>query len=126
MGRDTVISRYTREEAIDDGALVDVTEWASAKTGFMGGFTCSVVFTRALMTAVEAIPTAAKGMQDIRGRAHEVLFLSSLALCGATKRGENLAHFRLTLPRAGTRQKLVILRVVADDDGVTIGFPEDF
>ena len=31
------IYRYTRAQAIDDGVLVDLTEWASATTGFHGG-----------------------------------------------------------------------------------------
>ena len=29
---------YTRRQALEDGVLVNVTEWASGETGFLGGF----------------------------------------------------------------------------------------
>ena len=31
------ISIYTRAQAIEDGTLIDLTEWASADKGFIGG-----------------------------------------------------------------------------------------
>lgn len=114
------ISVYTRAQAIADGVLVDVTEWASAEKGFHGGFRCPVAFTANLWAAIDR-KTA---HQDTRGRAHDVLWMSSLALRGATKRGENQTGFKVLLQVA--RTKAQILRVVADGDGVTIGFPADF
>ena len=43
------ISIYTREQAIEDGVLVDVTEWAgSGPNGMLGGFSVPVAMTRAL------------------------------------------------------------------------------
>jgi hypothetical protein len=115
-----VISVYTREQAIEDGILVDVTEWGSSTKGFMGGFTCPVVFTRSLWDAVET-KTAS---QDTRGRAHDVLFMASLALKAAFARKLDGTNFQLLL-RVGRQQKQT-LRAVADGDGVTIGFPTDF
>jgi hypothetical protein len=48
------ISIYTREQAIEDGALVDVTEWASSgANGMLGGLTVPVVMTRALWWVVD-------------------------------------------------------------------------
>src|SRR5712691_13345787 len=47
------ISAYTREQAIADGVLVDVTEWASADKGFIGGFTCPVALTAGVWALVE-------------------------------------------------------------------------
>jgi type I site-specific restriction endonuclease len=35
-----VIYTYTRKQAIEDGVLVDLTEWASADKGFMGATPC--------------------------------------------------------------------------------------
>lgn len=126
-----VIHTYTRAEAIADGMLCDVTEWASAETGFLGGFRCPVAVTAAAWHAIEAIPPALEGVADVRGRAHDVLYLASLALRGAMARDESRARFRVILPRAGERGRYVTLLVDASagDDGgavVTIGFPEDF
>ena len=126
FGKAEVISCYTREQAIADGELVDMSEWGSAAKGFHGGFTCPVVFTRALWVAVEAIPESLKGIADVRGRAHDVLWVASLALRGALKREDDRAAFDVVLPYRGTRQRKQRLSVVADGDGVTIGFPEDF
>ncbi len=71
----TVIVRYTRRQALADGTLVDVTEWASSRE-MMGGFRIPVAMT----TAVWAMVEAPKGStQDTRGRAHDVLWMASLA-----------------------------------------------
>lgn len=121
-----VIISYTREDALEDGVLVDVTEWASGSKGFHGGFVCPVAITRALWDAIEAIPASLKGAADVRGRAHDVLFLASLALKGALASDHESAGFVVILPSAGTRQRNRRLRVVVDGDGVTIGFPDDF
>lgn len=125
------ISIYTREQAIEDGVLVDVTEWASADKGFIGGFTCPVAITSAVWTLVDI--DSKKGnrtCQSTRGRAHDVLFMASLAVRSAVAArrlsqsdadGTITRAFKLRLGR-----KNEILRVVLDGDGVTIGFPSDF
>jgi len=105
------ISTYTRAQGIEDGVLVDVTEWASPQQ-MMGGFTVPVAMTAALWAKVEA----PKGsLQDTRGRAHDVLWLASLAV----RRGREYYKVKL-----GNRAP--VLRVVVDGDGVTIGYPDDF
>lgn len=114
-----IISVYTRAQAIDDGVLVDMTEWASREKGFFGGYTCPVAMTAELFAEVKVEGTKKSG--DTRGRAHDVLFLSSLALKGAMRRNEQSARFVVKLGR-----KNHVVRVVADGDGVTIGFPENF
>lgn len=113
------VSVYSRAQAIEDGVLVDVTEWASAKNGFIGGFTCPVAFTAAVWALVE-VP-AVKGFQDTRGRAHDVLWMGSLALRSALKRSEDRARFVVKIGNRNHRPMIVI-----DSDGVTIGLPEDF
>lgn len=114
-----VISVYTRAQAIEDGELVDMTEWASRDKGFFGGYTCPVAITRALFAEVKVEGTKKSG--DTRGRAHDVLFLSSLAIKGAFRRNEQSARFVVKLGR-----KNHVLRVVADGDGITIGYPSCF
>jgi hypothetical protein len=114
------ISVYTRAQAIEDGALADVTEWASAERGFHGGFTCPVAMTAKLWAAVDGRKPR---LQDTRGRAHDVLWMASLALRGLARRGESSGCFRVALQVGRTRNQ--VLRVVADGDGVTVGFRED-
>lgn len=123
------ICSYTREQAIEDGELVDVTEWASAEKGFHGGFTIPVALTRSAWAAIEMIPTALEGIADVRGRAHDVLWMASLA----TRRtnGESRVGFKVILPSKGTRtrNRTLFVDIGPGDAGepvVTIGFSEDF
>ncbi len=73
---DVVIHRYTRKQAIDDGVLVDVTEWASPRE-MMGGFRIPVAMTAAVWGHVQAPEDSC---ESTRGRAHDVLW-------GALERG---------------------------------------
>jgi hypothetical protein len=114
-----VISVYTRAQAIEDGELIDMTEWASADKGFHGGFTCPVAMTRALWSVVQVEGTNRSG--DTRGRAHDVLWMASLALRRALRAEQDRARFSVKLGRSR-----VYLLAVIDGDGVTIGQPEDF
>jgi hypothetical protein len=124
-----VISTYTRQDALSDGELIDVTEWASNKTGFLGGFKIPVAFTGALFRTLEEIPPGAG--EDLRGRAHDVLFMAA----GAARRQENRElsriYFDVLIPNA--LDALVVHSLIMDigpgDNGepvLTIGFPEDF
>lgn len=130
-----IISSYSREQALSDGVLVDMTEWASVEKGFMGGFACRVAMTAALWAKVQAPKNST---QDTRGRAHDVLWMALLAVRREVRRrgwdSESQAvsaalglgcmiqtHYKVRLGR-----KNEILRAVLDGDGVTIGFPEDF
>ena len=120
------ISIYTREQAIDDGVLVDVTEWASASKGFFGGFTAPVAMTREVWTLVDI--DSKKGnrtYQSTRGRAHDVLFMASLAvrrtlhklnqIQGQRDRDLVRAIFKVRIGR-----KNEVLVATLDGDGVTI------
>ena len=66
-----VIYRYTRAQAIDDGVLVDLTEWAG-ETGFTIPVACTVAVWNQHITPSEA--TRALGQSE-RGRAHDVLWM---------------------------------------------------
>lgn len=100
-----VISTYTRAQAIDDGFLVDVTEWASADKGFIGGFKCPVAVTREVWADIERCPK----MQDVRGRAHDVLWMASLAARG---NGSSSAKLFSVIMQVG-RTKRQIYKMVA-------------
>ena len=90
-----IISSYTRAEAIDDGVLIDLTEWASSSKGFMGGFTVPVACTAAVFADIENIPPSQRH-QDIRGRTHDMLFMASLA-CRRTRGDADRIAFKFIM-----------------------------
>ena len=68
---DEVIYSYTREQALEDGTLVDVSDQAKDV-----GMTVPTVVTPGVMAEV-AVPKGLEGMQDERGRLHDVLWMAS-------------------------------------------------
>ena len=76
-----VVFRYTREQAIEDGVLVDLTEWAK-ETGFKIPVACTAAVWHELITPPEQ---ARAWGQSERGRAHDVLWM----LFCAIKRGKS-------------------------------------
>lgn len=86
---DVVVFRYTRARALEDGVLLDVSEWASPRE-MMGGFTIPVAFTSAVWALVE---TAEGSRGCTRARAQDVLLLASLtARSGRTHFGVRLGN----------------------------------
>ena len=66
-----VISAYSRAQAIDDGVLVDLTEWAKET-----GFTIPVACTEAVWSGYIEPPAKVAGLgQSERGRAHDLLWM---------------------------------------------------
>jgi hypothetical protein len=112
------ISVYTRAQAIQDGVLHDVSEWASARE-MLGGFTVPVAFTAAVWAACK--PSRADSVESARGRAHDVLWMARVAANAA--RGMGVDRWSFSVLLGGRRRHLV---AVVDGDGVTIGYPEDF
>ena len=128
------ISVYTREQAIEDGELVDVTEWASPSQ-MSGGFTCPVVLTRHLWNVVDvdALPEGKRPFaQDTRGRAHDVLWMGGLAARSRKAKamaeaGDGSVDVLYELLLSHGRKKKATLRLSFNTaEGFTIGFPEDF
>ena len=118
-----VIFKYTRAQAIADGALVDVGETAKE-----AGFLYPVAVTAALWSAIETIPRN-HSYQDAQGRLWDVLWMASLAI--RKSRGDSRVAYELILHREGTRKKHV--QLICDCGGgdagepvLTIGFTEDF
>jgi hypothetical protein len=123
-----ILSAYSRTQALSDGTLVDVTEWASGETGFIGGFRVPVAFTGAVWAAVNHIPAELAGFEDVRGRAHDVLFMASLA----ARRNPAAARitFQVILHEPGEADKVTLVCACGPGDDlepvITIGFPSDF
>lgn len=114
-----LISSYSRQQAIEDGVLVDVTVQAR-ETGIL----LPTVLTDHLQHVLEDIPAASLG-QDYRGRLHDVLWITFLKLksFGGKKLTEVGFPVEVKVILDGTTHTLWI---VIDGDGLTIMYPEDY
>jgi len=83
-----VISVYTREQAIDDGVLVDVSETARE-----AGFKVPVAVTVELWSMITTIPKAYPG-QDKKGRLWDVLYM---AVLNAKRSSGSIINYKLTM-----------------------------
>jgi len=110
-----LIHSHTRAEAIADGALVDVSTWASAVTGFSGGFTIPVALTAAVWSDVAAIPERFQGLQDVRGRGHDLLWMAAVAARKAPRQSSLL--FQVLMEVGLTRRQTYRLIVGPGDAG---------
>ena len=125
------ISVYTRQQAIEDGVLVDVTDWASSgPDGMLGGFRVPVAMTHALWDYVDVDAhdhaswrrVARQRGESTRGRAHDVLWMARVA-AGRSPDSDRV-RFDVLMTMEGRRGRLVRRRLVLDaridGDGVTI------
>lgn len=67
--------------------------------------------TRATLTPDELARERAQGIADVRGRAHDVLWMASLA--ARAGRDASGGHFHVILPTRGTRRRVHVLKVCA-------------
>jgi hypothetical protein len=102
------IHTYTREQAIDDGLLVDVTETAAE-----AGFRIPVAMTRAAWAdCVEWSETDSKRQtyQDEAGRLWDVLWMAmNAARRGGGRQSLQFQFYRVPRGGRGTRPRLVEL-----------------
>jgi hypothetical protein len=134
------ISIYSRQQAIEDGVLADVSAWASSgPEGMLGGFTVPVAVTQALWAVIDIDQAdgreeprwrllARQRGESTRGRAHDVLWMLRVAVEGKGQTDRRCYPVLMTL--AGKSGRLVTRRLTLEaritGEGVTIGFPEDF
>jgi|SRR5579884_158026 len=114
-----LISSYSRQQAIEDGVLVDVTVQAR-ETGIL----LPTVLTDHLHHVLEEVPAESLG-QDYRGRLHDVLWMTFLKLksFGGKKLSEVGFPAEVKVIIDGTTHTLWI---VIDGDGLTIMYPDDY
>src|SRR5260370_41943058 len=114
---DCVISRYTREQAIEDGVLADITQQARET-----GIVLPTAITDHLHQVLVDIPETSVG-QDYRGRLHDVLWMTFLKLKSiqATRDDDFPALIDVIIDA-----RKQTLWAVVDGEGLTIMFPEDY
>lgn len=127
------VYQYTREQAIEDGVLIDVT--ATAKE-------IGIKYPAALTTTVYdeyvVVPKALKGIQDEAGRLFDILWMYTWAIrIGEISGNQGLfsvsflmCETKSTSEQARTRQETITLKAVCgpNDDGspcITIMKPDE-
>ncbi len=126
----SVISVYTRAQAIEDGILVDVSETARE-----AGFKIPVAVTRAVWDSLVALPEGYRGFQDERGRLWDVLWMARhYALRASNSHRVTMCvlvrDIRKDLRDSNRppRKHFPIVAIGGGDDGspvITIMWPED-
>ncbi len=119
-----VIFSYTRKQALEDGVLVDLTEWA-AQTGFVIPVAC----TSAVWHQYIVPPEQTRDLgQSERGRGHDLLWV----LFNAIKRQAegDTVMFKVIFLQARNRQETVKLKAIigpgdSADPVITILRPEE-
>ena len=123
-----VIFSYTREMALADGVLIDVTALAREAHHPAG---IQVVFTESLHNKCADVSENPGESWD--GRAYDVLWMAFLNLCKRNRRkglgdiaGAENPEFQVIFGLGYDNATTDTLWCVADAEGVTIGYPEDF
>jgi hypothetical protein len=122
----SVISTYSRAQAIEDGVLVDVTPTAKE-----AGIALPTVVTSHVWAECVEVPPSLVGQQDEQGRLWDVVYMASMALRAAVRggaKGDRLAYQLNVQTAKGRRTKRLVAVVGPGDNGepvLTLMFPED-
>lgn len=121
-----VIFSYTRAQAIEDGVLVDLTEW-SKETGFKVPVACTAAVWQACIVPPRG--TEALGQSE-RGRAHDLLWMLFAAIKASRDSQRDHILYRVLFLQAPEKTEEVTLKAHfgPGDDGqpvVTIMMPDE-
>jgi hypothetical protein len=117
-----VIHSYTRQEAIEDGQLFDVSESHEAKEA---GFRVPVCITAGVQTLVQ-VPDSLSGCQDYSGRLWDTLYMAALEL-KRTSSDKHLVPFKVIYQIALRQSKTVTLWLCFNEhEGFIITLPEEY
>ena len=121
-----VIFSYSRAQAIEDGVLVDLTEWAK-ETGFRIPVACtSTIWERYIVP-----PHRTKELgQSERGRAHDLLWILYNAIRSSKTAGHDQLLFEVVFLQAPKRHETVSLKAVCSpcdrhEPVITVMLPEE-
>ena len=117
-----VLHAYSRAEALEDGALVEVTSMATE-----AGFRIPVALTRSVWESYVTVPAKVRA-QDERGRLWDILWMASLA--ARSSRDAQTVHFTVAVRNDNRSPRPRRLKAVVDggDDGfavITILLPDE-
>ena len=116
-----VIHTYTREQAIEDGQLLNVSDTHEAKEA---GFRVPVCITVGVHALVQ-VPESLNGWQDYSGRLWDTLFLAAAAFKRAGEK--DLVQFEVVYQTDPRRSATVTLWLCFSEyEGFTILLPEEF
>ena len=89
-----LICSYSRQDAIEDGELIEVSDTAKSV-----GIIFPTCVTRAVWTAIENIPPRFQGIQTVEARLWDVLYMLSLKIKLLQKTGmeSNTIHYSLIM-----------------------------
>ena len=121
-----VIFSYTRAQAIEDGVLVDLTDWAK-ETGFKVPVACTSTVWQGYVVPP---PGTESFGQSERGRAHDLLWLLFLAMKASKNTGQDQILYKVLFLMAPNKTEEVTLKAHfgSGDDGepvVTITMPDE-
>jgi len=121
-----VIYSYTRAQAIEDGVLVDLTEWAKET-----GFRIPVACTSAVWNGYVEPPAGTTELgQSERGRGHDLLWMLYLAIKAANETHHEQLLFKVIFLQASSKQETVTLKAICGpgDQGepvLTVMLPDE-
>ena len=115
-----VISTYTRQEAIEDGILADISHTSEAKEA---GFKIPICATQALWQKIkDEVPEG----QDWHGRLWDVCFMASFRVRTALKTNEDSSLLEFKVRFAEDCKDSILWITFNKYEGFTILFPEDY
>ena len=127
---DNVIYAYTKQQAIENGVLIDITDLSITKEA---GYKIPVVITQGVYSLV-SVPKDLEGQQDFNGRLWDVLQMSTLAFKSCRAKHQDRAEekcrivpFKTIFQMTPRRKSTVDLWLVFDaHEGFTIMKPEEY
>lgn len=127
----TIISTYTRRQAIEDGVLVDLRQGDLDRLAREAGFLWPIAATSTVFNECIALtPSAVRALNDIEGRLWDVLWMLKQAITRHRAQPMTELFFDVLVVTDRLTPTLTKLKAVCgpDDDGepcVTIMYPEE-
>ena len=120
-----VIHSYSRKQALEDGSLIDITEYAR-----LNGFKIPCAITASLWVYIGISPELAEIGQSVAGRLKDVLFLLLMEIKRAGTDTDRIRYPVDFLVEPDRTETVEVYALVGPDDDMrpclTIGLPEDF
>lgn len=115
---------YTREQAVEDGVLVDahLGDLADVTRQHVGGNPCYI--SAGLWALIEQAVAHPRWCNDYRGVWHDILWMSTGARRYVARQGGGRAGFEVIITGTG-RRRLHMLSVAWDGDALTYMLPSE-